>query len=348
MTRSNSMDLGHPRLLVDQRSTPTAARTSWVREMAPHDWVVLTFLAVMTLVSASVSAGDAQRQALARFGTNLVLLIVVLGLVRGGFLRDGLFAPLLYRFALYGSVQLSYFFLGGLLPLVNTSTLDHELHRFDLAAFGVEPAIWMDRWIHPVTTEWFAFFYFGYFFLLAIHVVPILLFARHRRVLGEFALGMILLFCVGHVTYMIVPGFGPYRAVPEAFERSFPPGLWHDLVMEAVRSGGSMMDIFPSLHTAAPTFLLLFSFRHRDKLPFRWSWPVAAFCTVNIILATMFLRWHWVIDVVAGLLLAFGALVASVRLTHADLSKRLREGLSPSWPEWSVARAPVAPPPTRS
>lgn len=337
------MDLGHPRVLLDQRAAPAAVRSTWLREMAAQDWVVLTFLSLMTLIAASAPASEAQRQALARFGTNLALLMVVLGLVRGAVLRDGVVAPLLYRLAIYGSVQLSYFFLGGLLPLVNTSTLDHELHALDLALFGVEPAIWMDRWVTAVTTEWFAFFYFGYFFLLAIHVVPILLFARHRRVLGEFALGLILLFCVGHLTYMLVPGFGPYHAVPGAFEHAFPAGLWHDIVMQAVRSGGSMMDIFPSLHTAAPTFLLLFSFRHRDKLPFRWSWPVVAFCAVNIILATMFLRWHWVIDVLAGLLLAYGALVVSVRFTHAELSRRSRDGLAPSWPEWRLRRRPRAP-----
>ena len=47
----------------------------------------------------------------------------------------------------------------------------------------------------PATTEWFAFFYFSYFFVLALHVLPILFASRNARVLAEFAMGMILLFC---------------------------------------------------------------------------------------------------------------------------------------------------------
>ena len=51
-----------------------------------------------------------------------------------------------------------------------TTTLDNGLYQLDLALFGFEPAIAMDAIVTPFTTEWFAFFYFGYFFLLAMFV----------------------------------------------------------------------------------------------------------------------------------------------------------------------------------
>jgi hypothetical protein len=305
-----------------------------LRELGFQDWVVVGYLTLVTVVAALAPSHPDQVHALREFGGLLAFVVLTVVLVRGGVLKHGFFAPLLYRLAIYGGVQLSYFFLGRLLPIVNQRTLDLQLWHLDLALFGVEPAIYMDRWVTPLTTEWFSFFYFGYFFLLAVYVVPILLLARHRRVLGEFALGLILLFCIGHTVYMLVPGYGPYRALAHEFAHPLPAGTWHDTVMHTVASGGAMMDIFPSLHTAAPTFLAMYSFRHKDKLPFRWAWLPVSFCAINIIGATMFLRWHYVIDVVAGLVLSASALGLSVTLTQLDHRRRARQRLGPSWPEF--------------
>ncbi len=303
-----------------------------VREMAPHDWLVLAYMVVLNVAVLRAAPGPARVESQERVAAMLVFLIGVLVLVRGRVLRHSFFAPLLYRLAIYGTVQLSYFFLAVLLPLVNSSSLDVQLYHLDMRFFGVEPALYMDRLINPVTTEWFAFFYFAYFFVLAMHVIPILMGSRQQRLLGEFALGMIAVFCIGHTVYMIVPGFGPHEAMADQFHHAFPHGMWVDMVMRTVAEGGAQKDIFPSLHTAAPTYIALFSFRHRDKLPFKYTWPIVAFFAVNIIGATMFLRWHYVIDVVAGLVLSSAALLGTVMVTRWELARRANNALDPSWP----------------
>jgi membrane-associated phospholipid phosphatase len=210
-----------------------------------------------------------------------------------------------------------------------------------MAIFGVEPAMAMDTIVNSITTEWFAFFYFGYFFLLALHVIPILFLSRRPHILGEFSFGMLFLFTFGHIGYMLVPGYGPYKAMSGEFQNAFPSGMWLDMVMSAVASGGAQKDIFPSLHTAAPTLIALFSFRHRREIPFRYTWPLVAFAAINIIGATMFLRWHYVIDVVAGLTLATTAALVCQVATRWDLARRARENLSPQWPEFFPKSAPV-------
>jgi hypothetical protein len=310
-----------------------------VRELAVQDWLVLGYLLVLNAVAIGAERHADQMVSLERMSALLVFLVVTLVLVRGGVLKHPFLTPLLYRFAIYGTVQSSYFFLASLLPLVNTTTLDWELYAFDLAFFGIEPAMAMDATVSSITTEWFSFFYYGYFFVLALHVIPILMFSRNARVLSEFALGMLGIFCVGHIGYMLVPGFGPYRAMADQFQNTLPSGMWLDLVRVTVASGGAQMDIFPSLHTAAPTFIAMFSFRHRDKLPFRYSWPLVAFCAVNIIIATMFLRWHYVIDVVAGMCLAVGALWVACRATRWEATRRAAGRMMSSWPEFSSAPA---------
>jgi len=332
------MAIDHQSLYVaDARSAETSSvARRFFKELSPNDWLVFAYLTILTVVALRCPPSPHQVLSVQRMATLLLFLVGTLVLVRGGIVKHGIVAPLLYRFALYGTVQVSYFFLTSLLPLVNPTTLDGSLHRFDLAVFGFEPAVAMDAIVNPITTEWFAFFYFGYFFLLAIHVIPILLFSRSARMLGEFALGMLTVFCVGHVVYMLVPGYGPYRALAGDFQNQLPHGMWRDMVMATVASGGAQMDIFPSLHTAAPTFITLFSFAHRDKLPFRYSWPVVGFFAVNIIGATMFLRWHYVIDVVAGLVLASSAFLLARKLTNRELARRKELGLTESWPRFHL------------
>ena len=152
--------------------------------------------------------------------------------------------------------------------------------------------------------------------------------------MGEFCLGMLGMFCIGHILYMLVPGYGPVRAFADHFHAPLPHGLWFNMVNGTVSAAGAQMDIFPSIHTAIPTFLTLISYRHRNKLPFRYTWPVLAFFTANIIVATMFLRWHYVIDVVAGLTLAGVSLWAARVLTSYELHRRKSGGLTTNWPRF--------------
>ena len=129
------------------------------------------------------------------------------------------------------------------------------------------------------------------------------------------------------------------RRAAEAAIHEFPEGLWLDIVMESVAEGGALKDIFPSLHTAAPTFILLYSFRHRHRAPYRYTWPLVAFFTVNIIVATMFLRWHWIVDVVAGLTLATVAQALSARVTRWERRGRWSCRWTTSCPTSSAAAA---------
>jgi hypothetical protein len=312
-----------------------------MRELAVQDVVVFAYLVVLNVAALQAEPGPVRTQSLERVFGLFIFLCATLVVVRGGMLKHRFLAPLMYRFAIYGTVQLSYFFFASFLPIVNTIVLDEHLYELDLWLFGFEPAMAMDAIVSGVTGEWFAFFYFGYFFLLAVHVIPLLLGMRRPVLLNEFALGMLFVFCVGHTVYMLVPGYGPYKAMADLFENVLPSGMWVDMVMTTVASGGAQKDIFPSLHTAAPTFIALFSYRHRHSLPFRYTWPVVAFFAVNIVGATMFLRWHYIIDVVAGLALASGALVASVRVTRWELARRAARGMRSSWPLFFEDRYPA-------
>jgi membrane-associated phospholipid phosphatase len=307
-------------------------------ELAYQDWLVLGYFLILLACAGFVAPSPSRDRCLIGFGALLVVFLAALMAVRLRALSGPLWAPLVYRIGVYGSVQASYFFLRDLLPIVNTTrNLDATLYQVDLVIFGFEPAVVLEQWVSPLTTEWFSFFYFSYFCLLAFHIFPILALARNQQLIGEFSFSMLWLFCFGHIVYMLVPGYGPVVALSHEFQTPLPSGLWYDMVMGTVSSAGAQMDIFPSLHTAAPAFLTLFAFRYRRRLPYRFTWPILAFFTVNIVIATMYLRWHWIIDVVAGLLHAYSALLLAELLTRRELARRSRWQLTDSWPRFLLA-----------
>jgi len=313
------------------------------REIARPFWLEWSFIDrflvgyYVALLAAAV-CGSGETRARCVFFCVLLLWLhtAAVFLVRSRRIRPWRLAGWIYRVVVYGCVQASYFLLRELLPLARHVSFDHALVAMDVQVFGVEPTLWADRFITDARTEWFAFFYFSYFVVLAVHVLPFLFVVRRQRLFTEFATGILFVFCIAHLLYILVPGDGPYVFLASQYRHALARGRFYDLVSRTVAAGGAGRDIFPSLHTAAPTFIALFSFRHRDDKVFGRSWPIVIFFALNIIAATIYLRWHYAIDVVAGVLLAAIASFVGRFIAEREPALRAELGRTPSWPHFRV------------
>jgi hypothetical protein len=278
--------------------------------MATHDVMILSFHLLLCLRLACAPVGLARGIA-ARIAVGLLLLtIVTLLLCRGEILPRGRLRGAAYRILAICCVLLSYFEMRILLPALQPVLLDSQLLAIDKALFGVTPALWLEQWISPATTQWFAFFYYSYFWLLVLNLLGSAFLERNRRRMHEMLLGGAVVATLGHLIYTIVPGAGPH--VHLTFQQELPRVFWWVQVLRVVDNAGALLDIFPSLHTAFPLFFALHALRHRRAQPFRLLWPVALFFSLNIIVSTMFLRWHYAIDVLAGISLAVVAQLFAV------------------------------------
>ncbi|MDH5491142.1 MAG: phosphatase PAP2 family protein, partial [Myxococcales bacterium] len=262
--------------------------------------------------------------------TLLLITSATVLLVRGEILRPGPRRALVYRLGAFVPMLASYFELRYLLPALQPVLLDAQLQAIDTALLGVTPSIWMSQFNTLHAVEWISFFYYSYFYVLGSFLLPTLFLDRGQR-MHQLLIGALVVAALGHITYTLVPGVGPHATL------DFEPlagGFWWGLVEATVSSAGAQYDIFPSLHTAFPTFFAIHSFANRDQKPFRYVWPIIAFFAANTILATMFLRWHWFIDVIAGLCLAalaraIGAAVA--RHEAPRLEGDRRDERQPVW-----------------
>lgn len=299
------------------------------RNLTIQDYILVAFHGYFFV--RALLAPDSPAASQARLFWRWIFGAAVLGIVlaRGELVRRGWLRALIYRASAFVPVPISYLGLQHLLPALQPRLLDAPLQRIDEAIFfGQTPARWLEPLVSAATVEWFGFFYWSYLPLLALHLIPMVLFGRGRA-MRELLLGSMMVTAIGHTAYTLVPGAGPHAAMQ--FSKSLScGGYFWKMALDLVADAGARYDIFPSLHTALPTFFTLVCVRNRRSFPLRYTWPITAVFTGNIIVATMLLRWHWGVDILAGLGLAALCLRLAIAISDRE-ADRARHGRQPVW-----------------
>lgn len=174
--------------------------------------------------------------------------------------------------------------------------------------FGHDPNELMQSIIVRPLSEWLAFAYSFYAVLYPLVLGAVFLFGG-RRALREsaFTIGAALL--VSYVSYSLIPVKGP--VLTRTFDVSLDLYLLasvKEAMMDATRI---TWDCFPSMHTCCSILLAWCAWRHVRRL-FWWVLPIVA----SMPLACVYLRYHYVIDVLAGLVLAVVMTQVTKRLNH--------------------------------
>lgn len=303
-----------------------------VRFFALQDAIFFAYLSIIGALIALASPGPVQAGCLRVVFTSAAALALGCLLGRGVPALPVPVRAVIYRLAIVGVLLSNYLTLRDFLQLVRPDAVDDALYRFDLRVFGVEPALWLERWNRRPIVEWFSFFYFSYFGICAAYMVTVVWLSRAGRKTTEFALGTAIVFCIGQLGYTAVPGYGPIQHLASSFRGPIDGGFWWSMVWSTVQTAGAMKDIFPSLHTAVPLWFTLFAL-HQARSDSRWRWParVTGFFSANIIVSTMLLRWHYGIDVIMGLLLASSAGYLAPILARREEAWRHGLGLPAPW-----------------
>jgi hypothetical protein len=154
-----------------------------------------------------------------------------------------------------------------------------------------------------------------------LSVVVVLAFADHLRDAIVFVSSAAWVWILGIVSYYLIPTIGPFATAPRHFA-----GLPHTVVtstqvqfvgqrlylLEHPHDGDafSQLAAFGSLHVGF-TCMTMLVLRH---FGFRWAGRVMTVYLGAVMLATVYLGWHFAVDDIAGLAIAFAA-VGLGRLT---------------------------------
>ena len=194
---------------------------------------------------------------------------------------------------------------------------DRLLASLDFRVWGVNPCVWLERIQTPLLTEWEQLLYT--LFLPAVILVALLLWRRRRFAEFQYYAFLIGLgYLVSYVGYIFVPARGP-RYLLAGLQHVPLQGLW---LFRSMQDGLDKLesyhyDCFPSGHTEL-TLLACYSSRIVSK---GWFGIYLAY-TPFLIFATVYLRYHYTVDLAAGALAAF-----VLAATGPWLYKKLSQGV---------------------
>jgi hypothetical protein len=297
-----------------------------------QDAILLGYIVVLLLLLSRVAPGPAVAQSARALYACLVPLVIACVVARREGRRPALLGTALYRAVLVGTIAADYAILRDLLPVLRVDTVDGALMRLDVTLFGVEPTLWLERFNTRGVVEYFSFFYLSYFWIAIGMAVITYGFLRPSRATTEFTIGTALVYCVGQIGYVAVPGYGPIHALANQFHAPLDGGFFWGAVSATVSTAGAGKDVFPSLHTAVPLWFALHGLRRACE-DARWRLPAAAlaFFSLNIIASTLVLRWHYGVDILAGVALAAATALAAPALAAWEESFRRTEALPAVW-----------------
>jgi len=211
------------------------------------------------------------------------------------------FSPILYVILIYES-------LGDLIHYLR-SDIDATLIQLDLAIFGVHPTVWAERWIAPWLTDLMSFFYVSYYFL-PVTLVVLLYLKKKTPEFNESIFVLTFGYYLSFVGYILFPAIGPRFTLASLQSVPLEGSFLTDFVRDTLNYlEHNKRDCMPSGHTQIALMVLYLAYRY-ERILFYLYLPIIC----GLILSTVYLRYHYVVDLFAGAVTAFGCILVAPRI----------------------------------
>ena len=195
-----------------------------------------------------------------------------------------------HLFFLFCFEELAY-----LVHLANPGWEDAKLIAFDHWLTGVHPSVWLEQFATPARNDFFQLAYLTYFVYLLV-LGGVLYFRKdwegYWAVMTYSAVG----YAIGYVIAMLFPIESPWFAMAGWWRGSLEGGPFTATINFIEHFGRVRGAAFPSEHVAGSVAALWGAWRHRRWLFWVMLPLVAAMCA-----STVWGRYHYVVDVLAGI-----------------------------------------------
>jgi len=206
------------------------------------------------------------------------------------------FSPLLFVIVIFQS-------LGDLIQYLQPD-IDAGLIQIDFFIFGVDPTIWMQQWIVPWFTDVMSLAYVSYYFIPVVFVLVLYLKNRGPG-LVESVFILTFGYYISFIGYILFPAVGPRYAMDHLYSVPLGGSLVTDLVRDVLNAiEHNKRDCMPSGHTQIVLMVLFLAHRY-ERVLFYIFLPIIC----GLILSTVYLRYHYVIDLFVGMALAIGCTI---------------------------------------
>lgn len=190
--------------------------------------------------------------------------------------------------------------------VINPGFIDAYLYKMDLIMFGVEPTLWIQNYAHPILTDYLSLTY-SLFLFLPLSLGWVLYLKSRRTQFNTLSTAMMLCLCMGFLLYITFPAGPPrfYAGLTDEFAKYHLTGFfgYYDAIQTKLDDANPFKyrASFPSLHVAMSAIPMYYAIKFRKVLPFgRLLATLYLIFGSSLWFSTVYLRHHWVPDIVAG------------------------------------------------
>jgi len=223
-------------------------------------------------------------------------------------------------------ILLNYYLIGQFDQAVGFERKDYIFSPFDQWLFGAPVALVAENMLKPLGIVQSIFYdllmlsYMTYFFLPIVGAILIFreLPASKNYKIGRFLISVLIFFCLNYLFYMLVPVTGPQYWMPDTFTTPLPFTAFGTFLWGLINRGQStFIDCFPSGHTGVAILVSFWLFKLNH--PQRYFLLAT---TSFIVMATLLLRYHYIMDLICAIPLAYFSLKISWTIIPESLDYR--------------------------
>jgi membrane-associated phospholipid phosphatase len=268
-----------------------------MRRLHPFEGLTIIFLGIIILLISLFYPRFPQGWRLLMQFIPLLLLAVGISELRrkwGGskivrFICD--FSPIFFVICIFE-------LLGGVIPHLRPD-VDNLLMQIDRSLFGMHPSLLMERFLTPWLIDVSAVAYASYYFI-PVSLIVILYFWGKEEEFTVTTYTLLLGYYLSYAGYMAMPTIGPRFTLQSLYSTPLHGnGIAESIINILNALEGNKRNCFPSGHTQMTLISLWFAFTYRRPL----FWIYLPICTV-LIFSTVYLRYHYVIDLASGVAFA--------------------------------------------
>ena len=280
---------------------------SFLRNLKAFDLVVVVFFILLTLINIIYKERVEQWLIFVFINTGVILFAFIIAFLENKY--DARIWRVLHYWYVAPLILVTFKELYFMIKPIRQQDYDYLFIEIDRWMFGTDPTHFLYQFSHPVITEILQIVY-GSFYLLPL-LLGLLLLKNKRYLAMDFAVFCVIYgFYLSYIGYFALPGIGPRFTLHnfETMNEDLPGLFLTNTLREFVNAGESIpsgtpnpaevvqRDVFPSGHTMITLIIMYLSVRLKSRSKYFFV-PVGSL----LIIATVYLWYHYVIDLIAGM-----------------------------------------------
>jgi len=228
---------------------------------------------------------------------HLGLIVIICGLAYARKRSIPVLSPLSHW---YPTLIFLFFFeeIGLTVHAIFPGWFDEYLIRADYAVFGVHPTVWLEGFSNYWLNEYMQLAYTSYF-LLTIGLGAYLWVRDRRDDFAVFITSTCAAYYLCYVIFVLFPIESPHHTLRSLQRVELAGGPFTAFINLIEKHGRVHGGAFPSAHVAGSVVALISAWRFTRRAGY-WLTPLV----LSVCVATVYGRYHYVMDVLAGILMA--------------------------------------------